>query len=576
MDDSMRTASIEDLDANRPFVLPRDQQTPMVVTERAMPGGFCVRWNETLAKRWREAGDWQDKTLASLTAELVARDPNRVMIIEQGREYSASELFEEARQLASAMLRRGLRPGDVISYQIPNWYEGSVINIAAALAGLIVNPLVPIYRDNEIRFMVEDVNTRMVFVPERFRSFDYADMYRRVSKTLANPFQIVVLRGDAGEETAYADLVKEGAAEHPLPAVDPDSIYVVMHTSGTTGRPKCVVHTHNSFLVQGKVHALEFRTSDHEINIVATPISHIAGIIVANLTSVVGGATVVLMDTWAPEEAVRLVEKYQANTCGGATPFLKGLLAASQTAGTHLPSLTRAGVGGSAVPPELILHAQDWFPNVVASRVYGCTEVPTITAGTASRDQVKYGAYTDGEIKHTEIKIVDAVTGQRIPSDQEGEILARGAAMMIGYLRSEDNVGAFDEEGYFRTGDLGRVVDERYLVITGRKKDLIIRNGENLSPKEIEDAIFTHPGVDNVAVVGMPSDKTGEAVCAFVIPRPGAKIDLPEISRHLTSVGLARQKIPEWLEVVGELPISPQGKVLKTVLRDRAKELTAM
>jgi acyl-CoA synthetase (AMP-forming)/AMP-acid ligase II len=209
----------------------------------------------------------------------------------------------------------------------------------------------------------------------------------------------------------------------------------------------------------------------------------------------------------------------------------------------------------------------------LAYRVYGCTEVPTITAGIKSRDDIEYGANTDGLIKHSEIRIVDAVTGEIIPRDREGEILVRGANMMLGYLRLEDNESAFDKDGFFRTGDLGRVVDGKYLLITGRKKDLIIRNGENLSPKEIEDALFTHAGIDNVAVVGMPSEKTGEAVCAFIVPRPGYAFDLAEVSRHLIAFGLSKQKIPERVVTVDQLPVSPQGKILKNDLREAAKAL---
>ena len=540
------------------------------VGTRDMPGGFTVRWDARLAERWRQSGAWLDTTLAILTRDLAQREPERVLLVEQGNEYTAAALYAEALRLASALRRRGLQAGDVISYQIPNWYEGSVINIAAALAGLIVNPLVPIYRDREIAFMLEDVGTKMVFVPERFRNFDYAQMYCRINQTLPHPAEVVVLRGQVDGCIGYADLLAAGVIDDPLPPVDPDSVYVVMHTSGTTGRPKCVVHSHNSFLVQGAVHAMELRTSDHEIQLVATPISHIAGIIVANLTPVVAGAKVILMDTWHPQAAVDLVERYQVNACGGATPFLKGLLEAAKAAGTHLPTLTKAACGGATVPPELIYQAHDWFVNALAYRAYGCTEVPTITAGITSRDDIEYGANTDGRIKHTEIRIVDAVTGQVIPSDHEGEILVRGAAMMLGYLRPEDNDDAFDDDGFFRTGDLGRVVDGQYLLITGRKKDLIIRNGENLSPKEIEDALFTHPGIDNVAVVGMPSAKTGEAVCAFIVPRPGHAFDLAEVTRHLVTFGLARQKIPERVVVIDSLPISPQGKILKKDLRVRA------
>jgi len=541
---------------------------------RDMPGGFRVRWDAELAETWRASGHWLQTTLGCMTRDLAARDPDRILVVEGEREHNAADFYAESVRLASALLRRGLKAGDVISYQIPNWYEGSVINCAAALAGLIVNPLVPIYRDNEIVFMLEDVGTKLVFTPERFRNFDYADMYGRVNERLANPVDIVVLRGSAEGATRYEDLLATGSADDNFPPVDPDSIYVMMHTSGTTGRPKCVVHSHNSFLTQGEFHVKEFGTRDDEVILVATPISHIAGIILANLTTVVGGAKVVMMDIWNPAEAVKLCQTHRINALGGATPFVRGILDAAKEAGTHLPDMLRFGCGGAAVPPELMLETHEWFPNALVYRSYGCTEVPTVTGGTLRREDVRYGAYTDGSIKHTEVKIVDAVTGDPVDPATDGEILLRGPNQMLGYLRLEDNEGAFDAEGYFRTGDLGRVVDGQYLLITGRKKDLIIRNGENLSPKEIEDALFTHPGIDNVAVVGMPSAKTGEAVCAFIVAKAGHSFDVAEVSRHLVAFGLAKQKIPECVVTVDSLPVSPQGKVLKNPLREQAKALT--
>lgn len=184
----------------------------------------------------------------------------------------------------------------------------------------------------------------------------------------------------------------------------------------------------------------------------------------------------------------------------------------------------------------------------------------------ADRSDVEHGATTDGRIKHVEVRLVDAVTGAPSPPGEAGEILLRGPQQMLGYLRSEDNVDAFDADGYFRTGDLGRIADENYLVITGRKKDLIIRLGENLSPKEIEDALYTHPAIAVAAVVGMPNRRTGEAVCAFVVLHEGKTIDLPGIDRHLTALGLSRRKVPEWLEILPQMPVSPQ------VRRGRYKE----
>lgn len=526
-----------------------------------------------LVDRWRADGDWPGTTLGELTRDLAGRDPDRVVIIDKDNHVTAAALFDEGARLASAMTRRGLKPGDVISCQLPNWYEASVINVAAALAGLVVNPLVPIYRDREIGFMLDDVGSRMVFVPRSFRGFDYAGMMLRVRDGLAAAPEIVVLRGDVDGCTGYADLLSSGSADDALPAVDPDSPFIVMHTSGTTGRPKCVVHSHNTLLAQLKFNIVPFNRCEREVYLVGTPISHIAGVIIGNLTIVGSHTTVVLMDIWNPEEVVQLIERHGVTMCGGATPFLAGILSAAQAAGTHLPTLTTFGCGGAGVPPELIIQASEWFPNLSTFRVFGATEAPTVTQGAPGREKLHHAAHTDGEILYSEIRMVDPVTGALAPPGEEGEILARGANVMLGYLREEDNADAFDADGFFRTGDLGRIIDGRYILITGRKKDLIIRNGENLSPKEIEDALFTHPAVENVAVVGMPSARTGEAVCAFIIPAPRASIDLAEVSRHLVSEGLAKQKIPERIVLVDALPISPQGKVLKTELRDRAREI---
>lgn len=544
-------------------------QRPGLSTRRD-PIGVDLRWDEGLGDRWRKSGYWLDTTLADLTIALADREGDRIMAIEGERRLTVRQILDEARRLACGLAARGLGPGAVISYQIPNWYEGCVINVAASLIGAVVNPLVPIYRETELAFMLSDVRTRMVFVPETFRNHDYGAMMLRVKEGLDQPLDIVVLRGEVEGCLSYSELLHDGVFEKPH--VDPDAAFVLMHTSGTTGRPKCVVHSHNSFLVQGRVHALEFRATPADVHIVASPISHISGMILANIIPVIGGGKIVLMDKWSTEQAIGLIHEHKGTAMGGATPFIQQLLQAAKAADDHLPTLTRCGTGGAAVPPEMIREAQDWFPNAVAYRVYGCTEVPTITSGTSERAEIAYGAETDGRLKHVDVRIVDPVTGDEVPEGAEGEILARGPQMMLGYLRAEDNEGAFDADGYFLTGDLGRVVDGAYLVITGRKKDLIIRLGENLSPKEIEDVLHTHPAVAVAAVVGMPDRRTGECVCAFLQLHPGQSLDLPEIDRWLTQAGLSRQKVPEHLEFVEAMPMSLQGKVLKTELRRLAAE----
>jgi acyl-CoA synthetase (AMP-forming)/AMP-acid ligase II len=230
--------------------------------------------------------------------------------------------------------------------------------------------------------------------------------------------------------------------------------------------------------------------------------------------------------------------------------------------------------GGTTVSADLIREAAATYPSCLIFRAYGSTEMPTTTLGIRDRAQADLGAETDGEVvPPTQVEIVDASSGAKIADGEEGEILVRGPEQFLGYVHPEDNVGAFDEDGYFRMGDLGRRVHGRYLVITGRKKDIFIRSGENISPKEVEDVLASHAAVADVAIVAMPSRETGEKGCAFVVLRPAQTIDLAEIRRFLERAGLARQKCPEHLVIIDELPRVPSGKVSKDVLRARAKAI---
>jgi len=309
--------------------------------------------------------------------------------------------------------------------------------------------------------------------------------------------------------------------------------------------------------------------------LVASPVTHISGAQQAFMFPWILGIRAVLMDTWNADKAVELIDRHRVSTMNGATPFLRELLMAAQARGTHLPKMTLYVCGGASVPADLMRQAYDWFENCAIVRAHGCTEVPTTSIGMPSRDHADINTRSDGRPVHSQIKLVDAATGGAIPWDEEGEIVMRGPQMMLGYLRAEDNEAAFDEENYFRSGDLARYVRDNWIVISGRKKDLIIRSGENLSAREIEDAIMEHPAVSDCAAVSMPNERTGEAVCAFVVVKPGKTIDLPEIHRFMVERGMAKQKIPEKVVLVPDLPKTASGKVQKHVLRDQAKKLVS-
>ena len=228
--------------------------------------------------------------------------------------------------------------------------------------------------------------------------------------------------------------------------------------------------------------------------------------------------------------------------------------------------------GGASVPPSLIYEAAELFPNCIPWRTFGATESPTMTGPPQTRRDLRWAAETDGRLHRAEVKIVDIATGELCAEGEEGEILVREPSMSLGYARAEDNEHAYDADGFFRMGDIGKIVDVDHIVCTGRKKDLIIRSGENISAKEVEDVIYRSPKVAEAAVVAMPSRKTGEAVCAFIVTRRGETIDGVEIAEMVAKAGLARQKAPVHVQLVSELPKTPSGKVRKDQLRQQARD----
>ncbi|BCI55155.1 cyclohexanecarboxylate-CoA ligase [Mycolicibacterium litorale] len=495
-------------------------------------------------------GLWVDRTLADTLRDAARDTPDRVVVLDGAHRLTCAGLLEDATALALSLTAR-MAPGSVVSFMLPNWHEAAVVYLGATLAGMVVNPILPSLRDHELRFLLDDADSRMIFVPGRFRGHDYADMLHRVTATLDRPPEVVVVRGDAAGHTPYPVLFDD-PPPGSLHTAAPDEVRMVMYTSGTTGRPKGVLHTHNS------IHALICQIRDHwrvepgDTFCVPSPIAHIGGSIYAFECPLLLGTTAVLMERWDADAAVALMTAQRCTHMAGATPFLEQLLAAAERADTRLPDLKVFICGGASVPPSLIRRATAFFTRAAVSRVYGSTEVPVTTVGAL--DDPEHAAETDGRPGIAEVRLVD------------GELRARGPQMLVGYLHPEDDLDSFDEDGFFRTGDLGRW-DGRHLVVTGRAKDIIIRNGENISPKEIEDLLAGEVGIAEIAVVGVPDERTGERACAVIVPteRPGP--DVADLSRVLRAHGVAPFKIPEQVAIWDSLPRNDAGKVLKHRIR---------
>ncbi|MBB2990875.1 acyl-CoA synthetase (AMP-forming)/AMP-acid ligase II [Mycolicibacterium iranicum] len=495
-------------------------------------------------------------TLADALREAAEATPDRVLLRDDVAELSCIRLLTAATSLAHALLRR-MPVGSVVSFSVPNWHEAAVIYLGATLAGMVVNPILPSLRDRELSFILADADSRAIFIPETFGGHDYAAMLDRVVPGLPSAPEVVVVRGGP-DRLSLADLLAE-PQDGTLPTLDPSDTRMILYTSGTTGRPKGVLHTHRSLGALIAQLGRYWRIDPGDTFLVPSPIAHIGGSIYAFECPLLLGTTAVLMPRWEPDAAVALFLEHRCTHMAGATPFLDGLLAAAERAQTRLPDLKVFICGGASVSPSLIRRATEYFENAAVSRVYGSTEVPVTTVG--SLDDVDRAADTDGRPGIAEVRVVD------------GEIRARGPQMLSGYLHPEDDRGSFDDAGFFRTGDLGHLTDDGHLVVTGRAKDIIIRNGENISPKEVEDILVTHPLIAEIAVVGVPDDRTGERACAAIVPAGDTAPAVTDLARYLADRGVAKFKAPEQIVLVEALPKNDAGKVLKHAIRaDVVKE----
>lgn len=532
-------------------------------------------WLETPAPHQRayaQAMVWDDGTIADQAIALTEHDPDFVAFVEGDEEMTRAELLADAEALCAALHAHGMRPGDVIGFQVPNWREAAVINLAAALSGFIINPIVPIYRDHEVSLMLADCNARAFFVAAQFRNYDFAAMAERIRPALPDLAHVFTVRGEGPDD--YAALIAQGRGQRfARPTVDPLGVKMVLYTSGTTGRPKGVLHSHVTLSRIVRQSGEHWGLQAGEATLMPSPVTHVSGYANGLEAPLICGTRTVLMESWNAAMAVALIDRHQLVGTVAATPFLVELADAARAAANPLPSFRYFACGGAAVPNDLIPAARQAFANCQPFRVFGASEVPLVTFGWP--DNADLAATTDGEIVDYEVLVVDA-DDQPLPDGQAGEILARGPGMMMGYADEQQTREAITAEGYFRTGDLGIRTAEGAIVITGRKKDLIIRGGENISAKEIEDTLHTHPGVAEASVVAMPHERLGEGICAYIIAAGNPAPTTEELAAHVAMSGLAKQKIPERFEFVPDFPRTASGKIRKDQLReDIARKLAA-
>jgi acyl-CoA synthetase (AMP-forming)/AMP-acid ligase II len=473
-------------------------------------------------------------------------------------------LVSDAEKAAGALQARGIGRGDVVAVQLPGSYEGAVIQAAVALCGAVLLPVVMIYGTREMDLLLRRSGAAAVVLPREYRGRPHADVVLGGLSGLP-ALKLAVVTGDDApghDAVGYAGLLATPGGTYRQPHPDPDDRAVLMYTSGTTAEPKGVQHSHRTLLAEATspVYTLNGPGARH---LGLFPPGHMAGLL-SLLRILLLGTPTVIMQVWDAALAAKLIDRHAITAGGGAPVQLSGLLDQQESGTATLGTLREFLTGAAPVPPSLIRRAD--AAGITAFRSYGSSEHPTVTAGRIA-DPLDLRAATDGRLlPGNQVRLVDA-DGRDVPDGQPGEILTRGPELFTGYTDQALNAAAFLPGGWFRTGDLGRIDGAGHLTVTDRLKDIIIRGGENISSKEVEDLLITHPAVADVAVIPVPDPALGERVCAVVVARPGFIFDVEQAQEHFAAAGAARQKTPEVVVLVDELPRTPSGKVRKDVLR---------
>ncbi|WP_238382080.1 class I adenylate-forming enzyme family protein [Mycobacterium neumannii] len=505
-------------------------------------------------------------TIPDEIAGFIRAQPDTVVMVhsdDHADEFTVTELFDESMRLAAGLAGLGIRAGDVVAVQLPNWRECFSAHAAAWLCGAVVLPIVPIYGPAEVAFIARQSGARAIILARQLRNRDTAATVAAMADLPALQHRIVL--GGAHPGTVPLEELASTPATGFAPVnPDPNSRAVLVYTSGTTAEPKGVQHSHHSLL--GELRAMDAlrHTEADETTLAVFPSGHIAGTL-GILRLLCRSGRTIAMDAWNPEAAARLIAEHTVRVSAGAPIHLGGILDIAERDGLDVSSLREYTTGAAGVAGTLIRRA-DRF-GIGAYRCYGSSEHPTISVGRPE-DPLDKRADTDGRIAPgTEIRLVDE-RGRDVPAGADGEILTQGPELFSGYTDPRFNAAGF-VDGWFRTGDVGRLDVEGFLTITDRKKDIIVRGGENISSKEVEDVVGSHPSVAEAAAIGAPDEKYGERVCVFVVLNDGQSFDTADAATHFAACGLARQKTPERIVVVSELPRTISGKVQKHRLREQ-------
>lgn len=526
------------------------------------------------------AGKWVNKTLDDYLKEHAASSGDKLAIIDRRWQLTFERLEQLSHRVACGLYHHGLRPGDVVSIQLPNWAEWLVMHCAITKVGAVTNSIGAMYRQKEVGYILGYAGSRMLLIPDTYRRFDYVDMVGELQPELPSLEQVFVVGEQAPNSArAFTELTDTPWEEEISPEAiaacrpDPNQVTTLMFTSGTTADPKGVMHTHNTMVCGTEQIAGAYGMTKEEVIFMPSPIGHTTALLVGARLPIQYGMTTVWQEHWDAEEAVELIDRHKCSFTLSATPFVHGLVHAPNASRKSLESLKSFACGGAPIPRELIKAAEDDF-GLFVSALYGSSEALINSAvGNSAPPERRFG--TDGQlISDCDGRIVDLDTGELVAVGEEGELQVRTPALYAGYYKDHETTRAVRlEDGWYATGDLCTLDAEGYVNVVGRKKDMIIRGGANISAREIEELLFAHPKISVVACVAMPDPVLSERVCAYVVCEKGQTLEFPEMVDFLRAKKVSNWKLPERLEIREEFPMTPSGKVQKYLLREEISQM---
>ncbi|WP_085992228.1 AMP-binding protein [Oceanobacillus senegalensis] len=539
-------------------------------------GNFETLLTEAYIAKYQEV--WPNKTILDYLNQAIQKNPNKLAIIDKKSRYTYAELGKLVDRVAIGLIEYGLGKGDVISLQLPNWNEFIILHLAATRIGAITNPLVPIYRDREINYMIKMSEAKMLVIPDTFRNFDYTEMVSRLRDGWESLEHVFVIGDHVPEKMKALSCLtdepwenKKNLAILDRISINPNDVTEIIFTSGTTGKPKGVMHTHNTLCVSTNYWINRLRLTSHDVMFMASTFAHQTGFGYGVRLPFHIGGTGVYQDIWNPHEFIDLIKKENITFTASATPFLQDTIQLEGIENQDIGTFRIFVSLGAPVPRSLVKEAKGKV-NFKIIAGWGQSENGLVTL-TSPDDPEEKLVSTDGfPFPGMEIKVVDENFVNCSPN-VEGTLLCRGPAQFVGYLKRMDITEAEHRDGWFITGDRAVMDKEGYIRITGRNKDIIIRGGENIPVAYIENALYEHPDISEAQIVAMPDIRLQEKACAYISMKQGKKpITLEDLKDYLEKKHVAKQYWPEHLEVVDDFPRTPSGKIQKFRLREQVKE----